>query len=402
MNHWNILGIAPTTDEREIKSAFAKKLKALDQELNPKEVQTLREAYERAKQYRLHEQYSYPDEEYQESDEDDSEVPVDTFTGLQTSSVNETLSRFQTPEQDYQSKPSQFDPHEVSNHILDKWTASGSTEASLTLRQVCSELTPSQKWYLDEVIFEHIFQATVKDAEEKDRPYPFDFISTCIKEFRWDSIQPEESESSNNADKVQFLDRFHARKKYLSLVDEADGHSKTSWSRRRYLRKLLLRDKSWFFDFGGYQNFLSSLQEKSPELFLYEKHLLDKPKSGYVFQWWHLWYFPIVIVLAEATVRYWEVASLCAINFTLLALVLLYNKGSIPALIGKGAESPQASILTNGYRLIVTIQANFDHFINRIPILKNRAFMTKLLFIAMIPSYILLIFFAFKMFFGSN
>lgn len=399
MNHWSILGIAPTTDERAIKSAFAKKLKALDQELNPKEVQTLREAYERAKQYRLQEQHSYSDDEDDDAELDESEVAVDTYTGSQTSSVNETLSRFHTPEQNYQSKPLRFDPYEISNHILGRWTASGSTEASLELRHVCSELTPSQKWSLDEVIFELVFQATFKDAEEKERPYQFELISACIKEFRWDSIQPEESENSNNADKVPFLDRFHARKKYLSLVDEADGHSKTSWSRRRYLRKLLLRDTSWFLDFGGYQNFLASLQEKSPELFLYEKHLLDKPKSGYVFRWWHL---PIAIVLAKATVRYWEVVSLCAINFTLLALTLLYNKGSIPALIGKGAESPQASILTNGYKLIATIQANFDHFINRIPILRNRAFMTKLLFIAMIPSYIFLVFFAFKMFFGSN
>lgn len=65
MSPWDILGIASTTDEREIRRAYARVLKTIDQELEPEKFIALREALEAAR----HEAY-YASLEQQENAED--------------------------------------------------------------------------------------------------------------------------------------------------------------------------------------------------------------------------------------------------------------------------------------------------------------------------------------------
>ena len=45
---WSILGIEPTDDKREIKKAYARLLKTIDQKQDPQAFQKLREAYDQA------------------------------------------------------------------------------------------------------------------------------------------------------------------------------------------------------------------------------------------------------------------------------------------------------------------------------------------------------------------
>lgn len=67
MNHWSILGIARTTDEREIRKAYARVLKTIDQELHAEKFIVLREALESARQ----EAYYLSLEQESEQNEDD-------------------------------------------------------------------------------------------------------------------------------------------------------------------------------------------------------------------------------------------------------------------------------------------------------------------------------------------
>lgn len=67
MSHWSILGIARTTDEREIRKAYARVLKTIDQELQPEKFIVLREALESARQ----EAYYLSLEQESEQDDDD-------------------------------------------------------------------------------------------------------------------------------------------------------------------------------------------------------------------------------------------------------------------------------------------------------------------------------------------
>ncbi len=67
MSHWHILGIAKTTDEREIRKAYARVLKTIDQELQPEKFIALREVLEAARQ----EAYYASLEQESEQDDDD-------------------------------------------------------------------------------------------------------------------------------------------------------------------------------------------------------------------------------------------------------------------------------------------------------------------------------------------
>lgn len=69
MSAWEILGIAPTSDERAIKQAYAKALKHNKPDKNPEGFKALREAYETA----LATRYYYADDESDDDDDEQSE-----------------------------------------------------------------------------------------------------------------------------------------------------------------------------------------------------------------------------------------------------------------------------------------------------------------------------------------
>lgn len=58
---WSILGIEPTDDKREIKKAYARLLKTIDQKQDPQAFQNLREAYDQALQFSEYANHSTPD-----------------------------------------------------------------------------------------------------------------------------------------------------------------------------------------------------------------------------------------------------------------------------------------------------------------------------------------------------
>lgn len=68
MDIWEILGIAPTNDEKEIRRAYARKLKIYRPDTHPEEYQNLREAFESAKQYAVY-SVCFDDENTAEDDE---------------------------------------------------------------------------------------------------------------------------------------------------------------------------------------------------------------------------------------------------------------------------------------------------------------------------------------------
>ncbi|MFC3901885.1 Uncharacterized membrane protein YfcA [Acinetobacter marinus] len=77
MDCWNILALAPTTDLRSIKKAYAKQLKQIDQETDPQAFIALRDAYEHA-QYLARYILTSDDDENSDDDEDnDDEVYAD-------------------------------------------------------------------------------------------------------------------------------------------------------------------------------------------------------------------------------------------------------------------------------------------------------------------------------------
>lgn len=58
MINWHILGIEPTTDEREIRRAYARELKQRRPDQDPQGFQELREAFDAAKRYASQPEYS--------------------------------------------------------------------------------------------------------------------------------------------------------------------------------------------------------------------------------------------------------------------------------------------------------------------------------------------------------
>lgn len=93
MNAWHILELAPTSNLREIKRAYAKKLKLIDQENNPEAFLQLREAFEHA-QYAA--QWISGDDPKPETS--DWDAPVFTETEFSSSS-NSSFIEYTVPDQ---------------------------------------------------------------------------------------------------------------------------------------------------------------------------------------------------------------------------------------------------------------------------------------------------------------
>ncbi|MEO7578973.1 MAG: J domain-containing protein, partial [Massilia sp.] len=91
MNVWDVLGIAPTGDEREIKRAYARRLKCTRPEDDPLAFQELHDAYEFALRVARH-GYIEVDEEFE--DEGEGEVQVQ----LQFERAGETAPSDAAPE----------------------------------------------------------------------------------------------------------------------------------------------------------------------------------------------------------------------------------------------------------------------------------------------------------------
>ncbi|WP_419210255.1 J domain-containing protein [Providencia manganoxydans] len=75
MSMWEILDIAPTVDEKEIRRAYARQVKKYRPDSHPEEYQQLREAFEEAKQYAL-----YAGFHDSEDDDDQSLISIDSST----------------------------------------------------------------------------------------------------------------------------------------------------------------------------------------------------------------------------------------------------------------------------------------------------------------------------------
>ncbi len=77
-NPWQVLGIDPTNNEREIKKAYAQRLKQTNPETNPEQFMLLRESFERAKTYAAQNAVPAIKEETvaENSDENNHSAPV--------------------------------------------------------------------------------------------------------------------------------------------------------------------------------------------------------------------------------------------------------------------------------------------------------------------------------------
>lgn len=89
MYPWDILDIAKTTDEREIRKAYARVLKTIDQELEPEKFISLREALEAARREAYYASLEQPDEAEADIFADgNSQVFPDTDTSIAISVAN--------------------------------------------------------------------------------------------------------------------------------------------------------------------------------------------------------------------------------------------------------------------------------------------------------------------------
>ncbi len=99
--HWDILGIAPTADERVLKKAYARQLKTIDQDLEPERFIALRQAFEWAR-WEIQ-------EGQQEWDEDQDEAALPVMADALTPPVQDTAD---VVVEAAPSKPSVDETHE--------------------------------------------------------------------------------------------------------------------------------------------------------------------------------------------------------------------------------------------------------------------------------------------------
>ena len=113
MNVWQRLGIEPTTDLREIKRAYAKQLKLIDQDTQPDEFIQLRQALQEAQYEAEYELEQTNEEDLEQNDENEADsTPI--FTASQHSSELDSESNFHLQHDQVESNERWSHQHEQS------------------------------------------------------------------------------------------------------------------------------------------------------------------------------------------------------------------------------------------------------------------------------------------------